>query len=596
MQKIKIFFKQHYAAFIFAILIGIVIVFPNFLFIYQAGNQYKGFNMFETDAEYYYIARIREVYDGHYKLSNPILSAGKDLPYLQPPLPELIMGFTGKALNLNVSQTLILYRFIAPALIFLLIYFLVLSATDGDKKSAILAPLVVILAADIIFSPGQIISLLQGQVTSTQFLGYTRPVNPQISSLVFFAFLYSFWKLMQSPARRYLYYCIALFGLSFYVYPYTWSFIAAFLAIYGLLLLWQKQRTEFKKVILLTLGAFILALPYFFNVYQLLTHPSYQDSVNAYGEYESHEFVFSGLLLLAAAGLVLYYWLGRQKAKNFVLFFFALVSAGFVAINQQVVTGRVLYYGHYHWYINKPLAIIILFMVVMMVLRHLPFKRLTATILLIVVIFVSFLNGYLVQMNSYAFYFKRNLDAQKYFPVIKWLNENASADQVVYAPGGFSYPGMASRTLSKLILTYTPLNLYYYSETHYYLSPYPDYGLYNLFITLKLLGIEPDKSFAFLRAEPNFFKDIYHNYYKVRGLTYDDLDSVKIENAVAKYREFYSLDWREIFSKYPFDYVVWDSVNPQANDLPFGKIAAEENIFETVYNQDGVIIYKFLHQ
>jgi len=71
---------------------------------------------------------------GHFLMANPLM-AGKDAPYVYPPLPEFAMGMLGRGLHLNMAQLLILFRFIAPAGLFLLIYFLVFRMSGGKPPA-----------------------------------------------------------------------------------------------------------------------------------------------------------------------------------------------------------------------------------------------------------------------------------------------------------------------------------------------------------------------------------------------------------------------------------------------------------------------------
>ena len=122
--------KNHASAIVLAFAIGAVVVMPQFWFIAEIGENYAGFNIFETDAEYYYITRVRDVYDGHLAAANPVLLEGKDLPYVQPSLPEMIMAAPMKLFGLGIGETLILFRFIGPILLFFLIYGLTLGLTS----------------------------------------------------------------------------------------------------------------------------------------------------------------------------------------------------------------------------------------------------------------------------------------------------------------------------------------------------------------------------------------------------------------------------------------------------------------------------------
>lgn len=591
-KRIYVFLKSHWVAIFLALTVGVLMVLPQFLFRIQAGETYQGFDMAGADAEYHYLARIKEVYNGHYKISS-LLAEGKDFPYSVLPLGENIMGVAGRVLHLGIGDVMMLFRFVGPVLLFFLIYFLVFSITSGHKKSAILAPIVIILASNLISEPQELWQMINGSFSRVSFLIYARPVNPQISSLFLFGFLYSFWKLdlkTQLNKKRYLYYCILLFGLSFYVYPFTWSFLLVFLFIYTAILLIKKEKSQAKRGILILLAGLIIAIPYFINVCELISHQSYQVLKDIQGMHESREFIFSKLLLIIFFILL---FLKSQRGQKFFWYFFALGLTGFIVINQQVITGQKIWPGHYHYYIIKPLAIIIGVVFLMFIFRRLSFvkKKLIYTLLVIIIIFVSFFNAFYIQIYTYPRLFNRYLEAQRYGPVIEWLNKNGRKDEVAYATGSFKYSLGSLQILNDFIMVYTPLNVYYSNYALYYLIPYDNYRFHNLFITLKLLGITPDEAGEYLANNLDIFEFVYGNYFRVRGLTFEDIPPLKINQIIEDYRKFCLKSWYQIFTKYPINYIVWDkSLEP---NLLFDEVAAGKNVVE-VYNEGGIIVYKFL--
>jgi len=75
----KQFLKQHSFIFLFAFVIGALIVFPTIFVISKIGPDFKGvFPMFNND-ETHYIAMTREAYDGHYNFGNVYLKEHKDV-------------------------------------------------------------------------------------------------------------------------------------------------------------------------------------------------------------------------------------------------------------------------------------------------------------------------------------------------------------------------------------------------------------------------------------------------------------------------------------------------------------------------------------
>ena len=599
MNKILAFFNNHWLALILALSVGGTIIFPNLLFFYQAGDQYGGFNMFETDGEYYYLARVREVYDGHYSIASPLFSV-KDLPYVYPPLPELIMGFTGLVLGLGINGVAILFRFLSPSLIFLLIYFLVLRLS-GNKKAAIFAPIVTILAYNLISSPGQLWQILTGSdLTENQFSIYSRPVNPQISTLFFLAFLYAFWQRLATTKKRYFYYSVLLFGLAIHVYLYTWVFLTIFLGLQGLVSLIRRQAAEFKKVLGVLLIGSLFTVPYFLNSFNLSRHFSYPNLTLHYGLVTSHQPVFSSVVLLALVCLFFVYILNRpQPVSRSFWFLLLLVLSGAVAINQQIITGQLMQAGHFHWYFNRPILIIVIAVLLFQFLDKIKIKSVYQHLLLTIIVVISFVNIFEIHNASYQYHLAKYWRAQKYQDVIGWFNKNAQPEAVVYVPESYFYPipgrdleTVDSFMLNRFMVIYTPLNVYYDSKAGLSLLPYPDYDKYNLLLTLKLLNIQPDQAADYLQTNPAIFRDISGMYFKTRGLNSSQVPADWISSITSQYQDFYLKPWPEIFSQYPLDYIAWDKAD--LPDLPFEQIKDEFNLYQEVYSDGQVIVYEVL--
>lgn len=65
------------------------------------------------------------------------------------------------------------------------------------------------------------------------------------------------------------------------------------------------------------------------------------------------------LLGRSPSGAIVVFLLGFPRAdKQKYIFGLSLLLAPFVTLNQQILTGRVMQEGHYHWYMHKPMAVV----------------------------------------------------------------------------------------------------------------------------------------------------------------------------------------------------------------------------------------------
>ena len=236
-------------------IIGIYSLSPQLIFEKKLGNNYQGIYFSATDAELYYTSRVQEIMDGYYGMGNSYLYENKTDPYLMPPVGEMIMVGFGKLFGLTTPYIMIYgSRFFFPILIWLVMYFFVL-VLQKDKKIAFLISLAIFLCSNLIYNPQDLINIFKGSGSFT-FSPYLRPINPQISSLFFFSFLISFYLSLEKKKKIFLILSALFFGLSFYIYFYTWAFIITFIGLLVLFFIWKKEFDLFEVVNSFLFGEF----------------------------------------------------------------------------------------------------------------------------------------------------------------------------------------------------------------------------------------------------------------------------------------------------------------------------------------------------
>jgi hypothetical protein len=114
---------KHWQAVILATIFGVIIVLPTILSIEKFGpGNFKGVYPVISDDEEHYLAEIREVYDGHFSISNPYIESYKDVPYTQPSLGAAYYAGFAKTFRVSVSAAAIVNDFILPFIVLLLFY------------------------------------------------------------------------------------------------------------------------------------------------------------------------------------------------------------------------------------------------------------------------------------------------------------------------------------------------------------------------------------------------------------------------------------------------------------------------------------------
>lgn len=575
MKKIIETIKRHKWALFFAFLTSIIMVCPQLYFRYDNKEAYRGIDMAFTADEGFYFNRIQEVRDGHFFLGSAVLKDGKSDPYLHPPLPEIIVAFLGKIFFSSLQDTVHITRFIFSFIAFLIIYGFVFALSKS--RAPALTASVVFFLGDSLLSRQKIVDFLHGGFFSVDFLPFTRPIHPEVSSVFFFGFLLSFLIFYKNKNWVWGVVSTLILGLSFYVYPFVWTFLYAFCGLLILIFLFLKNWQTAKRILLILLGGILIAIPYFLNLYRGLTHPNYSEISLRFGFIESHTPVL-GFLVPFLFIFVLF--LFPRKNKEEYIFSLALVIAPFIVLNQQIITGRIMGTGHYHYYYHRPLAIIFLVIIIFYWFNQkkwiLPKK-----ILMVLIIITSICTGFLVQKSSYAKYEEEGLKLQRFAPIIERLDNHAEKDEVIFS----------DLQLSDLIVARTSLNVFYSSWADLYLSASNQRILNSLFLLYRLDGLrgdEAEKVFLQEAERTKISSHVYKNYYREKTGDYANIPDDILRLFAAKYRDFLSIPIEKIWAENEVNYVIWDTL--QHPQWSFDKYQS----LNEFYREEGIIIYQFL--
>jgi len=549
---LKQFLREHKIAIFLALLTSIIVAFPQVYFRIDHKDLYRdGVEAIELLPDSPRSALVREVQDGHPGIGSIYYKDGKDDPYVYQPLQPMVVAYMGQMFSLDINNTILLSRFILPLIVFLLIYcFVFLLSKD---KLAALSSAALLLLADSILSFSGASRLLAGSSPSN-FLQLARPVNPAMTYIPFFAFLVVFWLFYRKRDWRLGLASAILLGLNFYNYFYSWTFLYAFGAILILIFLFQKKWSEATRLGSVFLGALIVAIPYFINLYHISLYSTSGDVSARFGMVLSHAPMFVSLTAIVA--LVIFF-LGFPKEDREKYFFsLALLLTPFVTHNQQILTGRIMQVDHYHWFFNKPMAVI---MVLLVIFHWLGRQQLASykKALVVLIILVSVFTGVFTQAVSYSSDRRDGgniaVERQKYAPVMNWLNENAEIESVV----------LANSEISHLTVIYTSLNVFHYISAHLSLAATEERIRNALYTFYRLEGVGVKEAPEVLGAERGYISaSIYGLYYRELLGSYEAMPDEKFEEIIALYKETLSTPtpvWLEqIFAKYKVEYIVWD--------------------------------------
>ena len=539
-------------------LVGVIFVLPHVLFIADLGADYQGIILMGTDAEEHYAARVREIYDGHYTLSNAFLYEHKSGPYMQPPLPELLMGLVGKLGGLSVGELFIAADFVLPAAMFLLAYGFMLLLTDSRAASVLGASLLVLghhlVGPEL---PASLRFVLTGALPRVPLI-FSRPVNPQLNLLFFFGCLFFLYRAVRDEGWRDVVLAGALLGVQFYTYPYCWTFLYIGGSIlFTFALLRKEYRLCRRLAVVVGIGA-VVSLPYWINLAASVRLPAYAESARRLGMIASRAPSISKQLLVSIPLFALLY---RPRNLRYC-FLLSLLISGFVVLNQNVVTARHMVSAHWHWYTNKPTVIIVLAVLLQNFfsvkgwgarLRH----RLSPWMgSLAVGLVVAFLVGesLFVQVSALNVQQDRYVGYQSLAGAFAWLNANGAPDSVV----------LAAEPTATLLAVYTHNNVYVNYYCQYYVLD--DAELWSRHLrALRFWGLSESEVAAYIdhwsgRFFGLYYRDLYGDYL---------VPPEKLERLLTEYRSYLDADVGDMSHAYRIDYVFYGPhEEEQFGDLP----------------------------
>lgn len=419
--------KEHWAALALALIAGLITLAPHLMLWNEPG--YQGIEMMQLDAENHYMARIHEVYEGHPAIGNTFLS-DKELPNATPPLGEIMIAVFGKVFGLDAARAAIISKPVSLFIITLLIYALAFLLSRSRIAALIAAALPVFGYNFIGLSLAPLMDFASGSPRGGPFLVFSRLVNPSISDIFLFGALVLMLRALFEHEKAHWWqigFLGVLIGGSLYMSPYVYSFLGILLFIAWVWFLSQREGERARAAFITGIIALVCSVPFALNYFALHAHPDYETFARFIGFAESRHFVLGFLLPLMAA-LAAFMWPRDFPRKGRTFFLFAC-AAIFLALNQQLITGVSLHTGHYHWYITKPLAGIVLGLFVGgLVERFIPayFKRGVVVLVLGLLVYNSM--GFIAPW--YAGTRKVALEDQVYGPLVDYLETRDTAETI----------------------------------------------------------------------------------------------------------------------------------------------------------------------
>lgn len=453
-----------------------------------------------------YAAKVQEAIDGHWRTASPYAWEHKSAGSLTPWGGPAFLAALARLTNSSMDSVVILTRFVAPAISALLLAAILLQLTGSPGWSVVGTSLILLEPGAYYYKPlYYLTSFAVGFPQPVELrLLYARFINPL---LLIIPFLIAFRCLIPCVVRPRAATAVAAglaIGLNFYVEPYYATYLLAWVAV--ALLLYLRDPMVRRTLALVLLVAALTASPAFVQNAQKFQGVGLE-VVTRYGgglHTRSSAFLLHKGVILTMLVFALCY---RGPTHVYRLLLSAML-AGFVLLNQQLLTGREILNYHYN-YVN---AMVSLCGLVAVAHDRLKFaaQRISglrperwvrfagATVLVWLVA-----NGLVLQSRFYDAHMRPSARTEDQFPsnrrdrferTIAWINSSAPKDAVF----------LADPLVAFVIPVYTHANAFLdpdlYDDATAAMS---DEELFERYmIHMKMRGMTPAEVFDMVKAPP----------------------------------------------------------------------------------------------
>ena len=545
-----------------AIVVGSIAVAPSLLAPLALGQDYRGVQVQLIDNDDTYRVQIKELFTRHSVVSPYLLEYKEEM---NAPVPAINLWFYAlPAAFLGVPAILLLSKFLFPALLFFLVYLgtrsCVRSIEERDRELlAIAAGLAVTLGFDLV-DVRHVFAILQGTAFPSPLV-WTRLVNPIVGALEVFGVVALLAVIVERRAR---FAYVALGALLALTVGYFFSFGIA-LAMTGTLLLIMIVRKEYvvaRELLFAILISFVLTVGYWYQILTTVGGETGRMVAQHNGMFYTHTPVVNLFLLATSIVVLSAYgfsrWVKREQIHTHVWSYLgAFLGGSWIAFNQQVLTGREIWYPHFVQYVI-PLCFVSL-LVAGYLTVHSFAPKLTRRVLFFV---CSGALAYgIFSVTSYVPRIDEFRELQDTAAVFSILGQKPDTCVAFVLP--------LDSTLERLIPAYTPCSVYSTSFVFYGVPK--ERILHNYLTYLRLQGVTEKGLHAYLLAHQTevrqYFFDDWHQLFS------SDVDPWLLERfsmLEGAYSEFSKKDLLGELQKYRIDYVITPNpLSPSVlNELP----------------------------
>ena len=548
----KHFFRTHRIAIFLAVIVGLITGLPTILTPVILGSAYHGIPFLPLSDEYHYLARIQDILDGHWSGGSTFLYEYKNLPSAVWPVNEALYAIP--AFVFGIMPVVIASKFVLPAALFFLSYLFLLGVFKREDSSAqitaIAGALFIALGAEFVNYAYMSRVLTGGQIPIESL--WTRLINPIVGAVQMTGFLIFLWKIWER-GWRYSYIAAGIILASMIGYFFSFSLSLAILGTLFIFAFVRGERDIAKKFFLIGVISFVIDSPWWYTMIMSLGGTAGRLIATQNGMAFTHIPVLNKAVLVSTVLFALFFFYDRFYRNDLGntrkwLFGLSLIVGCWIAFNQQVITGREVWYPHFVQY-TVPLSVLALFIAGYMALhRHrLPWRvamyALSAAILCYGLFSLTSVD------NVYDLKYLAYIQPRAAF--LMWFRDNAPKDCVVLVNA--NDPDHEEE--ERFIPAFSSCNSYVADDP--VLSVTPERAEYDYLLRLQMMSMDTSHVRDYLMTQEGDVRgNFYADFAQAFGKGMDPWIIEKIDVLTEEYKDFVKTGLETHIMKYRADYIL----------------------------------------
>jgi hypothetical protein len=537
-----------------ALLVGIIYAGP---YVYPAlSTEYRGIFMADSGDADFYLSAINKSYESDGLVGDPFMYEYRDArnPF-QFFAIEFVVGRLGAALGLPIDTLATAISFVFPALLSLLLYAFALRLS-GSRLTALVVATAMLLGNELVRfdSIANTINTFHFDGMYREFLTYSRFINPQASALLFFGELFVLHRLSITKSWRLALISGAALGVLAYIYPYFWMFAFVLLGVVFLYSLLARQWRLTHLALAAGATAGVVMLPFLVAILPILLHGGETALTQAI---PTHRIIVEKMILLPLfmyAALWLWGWKGKGRSAQWAwmfstkyIFVLLLLVSGLIVSNHQIITGKLLFQQHFHFFTNIPLFVLSMSLLYMELLQLLPRRWRIIGAFAAAVVLIWYALG--VQVSSYRGHYEESQRYQALAPIFDYLRNDASPSVI-----------LTDYYLSTRLTMYTQDYTYTGGYDATFAIP-KEQLVHDYFVMLALRGVKASEIKEYLYQNRDEVGGILFigTYWRDLCGSYGCFPDSVLEDLVPQYQAFAKQPLLQSIRTHKLDYLLWDS-------------------------------------